>query len=90
MSKQASNKKEEPPSTRPASSAVLWAAWRAGLKDLQRAVLTPFPGQSMESVSEPGSIANPTNYEVHQEKHPKKQEKGKGKESEPEPEMERE
>ncbi len=55
---------------RPKGSAVLWAAWRAGLKDLQQVALTPLPGQSMPTVSEPGSIANSTNYEVHQEKHP--------------------
>jgi hypothetical protein len=46
---------------------VLWAAWRQGLKDLQEVVLTPVP-DSMNTVSEPGSITNPTSQEVTMER----------------------
>jgi hypothetical protein len=67
--------------SRPKGSAALWAAWRAGLKDLQQVALQPLPG-SMQTVSEAGSIANNTVIEVHEEKHPRQ--------SKPEPEMERE
>ena len=52
-------------STAPTSSSVLWAAWRQGLKDLQRAVLGEWAGTH----EEPGSIANPTQLEVYKEKH---------------------
>ena len=55
-------------STAPSTSSVLWAAWRQGLKDLQDRVLNPWHGQSTQR-DEPGSIANPTQLEVYQEKH---------------------
>jgi hypothetical protein len=56
-------------STAPSTSSVLWAAWRQGLKDLQNAVLNPFPQGHVAQHEEPGSIANPTQLEVYQEKH---------------------
>ncbi len=55
--------------TAPSTSSVLWAAWRAGLKDLQNAVLHAFPPGHVAQHEEPGSIANPTALEVYQEKH---------------------
>jgi hypothetical protein len=55
----------EKQSTAPSTSSVLWAAWRQGLKDLQHAVLGNWAGTH----EEPGSIANPTQLEVYQEKH---------------------
>lgn len=58
-------KQNGPPST----ASVLWAAWRAGLKDLQNAVLNAFPPSHVAQHEEPGSIANPTQLEVYQEKH---------------------
>ncbi|WP_169979762.1 hypothetical protein [Tautonia rosea] len=53
----------------PNTGAVLWAAWRQGLKDLQNNLIPAFPNQQLPGVSEPGSIANPTQLEVYQDKH---------------------
>jgi hypothetical protein len=55
-------------SAAPSTSSVLWAEWRRGLKDLQNAVLNAFPDHAAQH-EEPGSIANPTQLEVYQEKH---------------------
>lgn len=45
-------------------SAPLWAAWRAGLKDLQNVALDPWNGVTAKH-EEVGSIANPTMYQVN-------------------------
>jgi hypothetical protein len=47
--------------------ATLNAEFRRGLKDLQDAVLTPFPDSMMKSRDEPGTIANPTQLIVTEE-----------------------
>ena len=51
-------------SSAPSTSSVLWAAWRQGLKDLQTAVLGNLGGTH----EEPGTIANPTQIEVTQDR----------------------
>ena len=56
--------KQGPPST----SSVLWAEWRRGLKDLQNFVLNPWQNYAATH-EEPGTIANPTNYEVYRQRH---------------------
>jgi hypothetical protein len=52
----------------PSTASVLWAEWRRGLKDLQNIVLNPWQGQ-VATHEEPGTIANPTNYEVYRNRH---------------------
>ena len=49
-------------------AGALGAAFRAGLKDLQQVVLTPLP-DSMQTVTEPGSLGTVTPHEVYQEKY---------------------
>ena len=51
----------------PSTASVLWAEWRRGLKDLQNFVLNPWQGQVAQH-EEPGTIANPTNVEVYQDR----------------------
>ena len=52
----------------PSASSVLWAEWRRGLKDMQNIVLNPWQGWAATH-EEPGTIANPTNFEVFRERH---------------------
>ena len=52
----------------PNSGAVIYGAWRQGLKDLQNNMIPAFPNQQQPGVSEAGTIANPTQLEVYQEK----------------------
>jgi hypothetical protein len=52
----------------PSTSSVLWAEWRRGLKDLQNFVLNPWQNYAATH-EEPGTIANPTNYEVYRQRH---------------------
>ena len=60
---------QSPGSGSPTTESVLWAEWRRGLKDLQNAVLHAFPQGHVAQHEEPGTIANPTQLEVYQEKH---------------------
>lgn len=58
-------KAASPKSRAPSTSSVLWAAWRQGLKDLQTAVLGGLGGTHEEL----GTIANPVQQEVYQDRH---------------------
>lgn len=51
----------------PKQYAVLGAEARRGLKDLQSAVLDPFPPGHIAQHEEPGTIANPTQIQVTRE-----------------------
>ncbi len=55
------------PRTAPKTTSVLWAAWRQGLKDLQNAVLNP-DNHFSATHEEIGTIANPTQIEVSNER----------------------
>ena len=52
----------------PSTASVLCAEWRRGLKDLQNFVLNPWQGHVAQH-EDPGTIANPTNLEVYQDRH---------------------
>lgn len=49
-------------------AGALGAAFRAGLKDLQQVVLTPLP-DSMQTVTEPGSLGTVTPREAYEARH---------------------
>lgn len=54
----------------PKQYATLGAEFRRGLKDLQEAVLNPFPQAYAAQHEEPGTIANPTQMQVTKEIEP--------------------